>query len=102
MDMIIIFSLVGTLIYTLNVQEARAAERNRVKIFTCYEVKSGDTLTSIAQENVPYEYKNLKAYMDEIRETNHLRGDTIIVGMNLIIPQYVTKEELAQHSKKIP
>ncbi len=62
------------------------------KYFTSYEVTKGDTLWSIAEENINYDfYDHIQEYVDEVIEINHLHGDKIRVGQNIIVP-YFSKE----------
>ena len=59
------------------------------KYFTNYEVSKGDTLWSIAQENIDYEfYDNISDYVAEVAAINRLQDDTIKVGQNLIVPYF--------------
>ncbi len=59
------------------------------KYFTNYEVSKGDTLWSIAQKNIDYEfYDNISDYVAEVAAINRLQDDTIKVGQNLIVPYF--------------
>lgn len=73
--------------YTGPVLNARAEHVN-TKYFTTIEVKSGDTLWDIAQEYRTAEYSGMEAYIDEVREINHIIGDEITSGCYLTIPYY--------------
>lgn len=59
------------------------------KYFTSHCVAKGDTLWSIAEENIDYEfYDCIQEYIDEVTEINHLSNDTIKVGQSIIIPYF--------------
>ncbi len=59
------------------------------KYFTDYEVSIGDTLWSIAQENIDYEfYDSISDYVAEVAAINRLKDDTIKVGQTLIVPYF--------------
>jgi len=60
------------------------------KYFTSVTVYPGDTLTSIAEEHLD-NYDSIETYINEVKETNHLRDDKIIAGNVLIIPYYSTE-----------
>ncbi len=63
------------------------------KYYKTVTVHSGDNLTAIATENFDTEhYKNMNAYLNEIRTLNHLASiDDITAGECLIIPYYSTE-----------
>lgn len=59
------------------------------KYFTSHCVTKGETLWSIAEENIDYEfYRSIQDYIDEVTEINHLSDDTIKVGESIIIPYF--------------
>lgn len=59
------------------------------KYFTYHEVVKGETLWSIAQENIDYEfYDSIQEFIAEVMEINHLTDDTIKVGENIVIPYF--------------
>lgn len=66
------------------------AKRNvdREKNIISVQIESGDTLWSIAQEYITDEYRNINAYIKEIKDVNNLSSDTIHAGNYLIIPYY--------------
>ena len=58
------------------------------KVETSYKedyVFSGDTLWSIAVENITPEYAGIEEYIQEIRSLNHLSDDGIHAGRYLMI-----------------
>lgn len=57
------------------------------KSFLSFEVKEGDTLTSIAAEYAISEAE-YSDYMEEVKSINNLKDDTIHAGCYLMIPIY--------------
>lgn len=52
------------------------------------EIHQGDSLWSIARENMTPGYSNIYQYMDEIKECNQLGTNDITSGAYLMIPYY--------------
>ena len=67
---------------------ARREEDASYKYYTSIMVESGDTLWSIALENMTPEYERIEEYINEVRRLNHLCGDNICAGEYLILPRY--------------
>jgi hypothetical protein len=55
--------------------------------YLLWEVKSGDTLWSIAKKSLP-KGRDIRDYIYEIKEVNQLQTANIIVGRQLQIPIY--------------
>jgi cell division protein YceG involved in septum cleavage len=79
----IIFS-VGFVTKTVTAQR----EADRVKLVKSIEIQKGDTLWSIASENMSDEYDDLNDYIDEIMDSNGMASDEIHVGNYIIVPYY--------------
>lgn len=59
------------------------------KYFKSVEIAKGDTLWSIANDNIDYEhYKNTYEYVSEVKKMNSLTSDRIIAGSYIIVPYY--------------
>ncbi len=59
------------------------------KYYTYYEVSKGETLWSIAQDNIDYKfYDSINDYIDEVMYINHLTNDVIKSGEKIVIPYY--------------
>lgn len=59
------------------------------KYFKSIEIEKGDTLWSIAQENMDANYyKNVSEYISEIKTVNTLVSDDVKAGNYIIIPYY--------------
>lgn len=67
---------------------ARREEDTHYKYYTSILVEQGDTLWSIAQENMTPEYERIEEYIGEVRSLNHLCGDYIRAGEYLALPKY--------------
>ncbi len=58
------------------------------KYYTSYYVEAGDTLWSIAKDNMTEEYPDVNSYIHEIKRINHIHGDLVPQGSYLSIPYY--------------
>lgn len=59
------------------------------KYYKSIEIAKGDTLWSIAKENINTDhYKSVQEYVKEIKEMNAMQSDHIVSGSSLIIPYY--------------
>lgn len=67
------------------------------KYFKSITIESGDTLTSIASENISSEYKNVQQYINEVKRMNYMLDDEINVGDSLIVPYYGYTVEVAMN-----
>ena len=56
--------------------------------YTSYEIQSGDTLWSIADQFMQVDYMNKGDYIDTIKKTNHMLDDDIHAGDYLVIEYY--------------
>lgn len=64
------------------------AATSRDKYFTSIMIESGDTLWSIANENMTEEYASVQDYIDEVKTINNLHEDYITAGCYIVIPYY--------------
>ncbi len=58
------------------------------KYYTSIVVEKGDTLWNIANRHMNEDYTDIEDYIYEIKELNHLDGDSIYAGEYLMIPYY--------------
>lgn len=59
------------------------------KYYKSITIENGDTLWSIAQENMDAEhYDSLNDYIEEVKQMNALANDDITYGQCLIVPYY--------------
>lgn len=68
--------------------EAKGSAPEREKLYTTVLVEEGDTLWSLADEYMSFEYNDREEFMDEVRDMNHLTGSIIHSGSTLLIPYY--------------
>ena len=64
------------------------SDRARVKLVTSIEIKSGDSLWSIASEYLSEDYADINAFIKEIKATNRLSSDEIHAGNYIVVPYY--------------
>ncbi len=83
-------TLIFTLSYNVIVTQANADMSDiSYKYFTFHEVVKGETLWSIAEENIDFEfYDSIQHYIDEVAAINHLKDDVIRVGESIVVPYY--------------
>lgn len=58
------------------------------KYYKSIVIESGDTLWSIALQNMNFDDNDIMAYIKEVKEINGLEDDNITEGMYLIIPYF--------------
>jgi len=72
---------------------ANTKQGHEYKYYTNYCVTSGDTLWDIAEDKVDLNhYKNVREYVKEVQEINHMKGDYIQNGTYIILPYYSSEE----------
>ena len=69
-------------------EERVGNERETFKYYKSVIIEKGDTLWSIALQNIESDADDVHAYIKEVKKMNGLRDDTITAGMYLIIPCY--------------
>ena len=70
---------------------AKASSQQEVvvyKYYTSITVEEGDTLWDIAGIYMSDEFSSVKKYIDEVKSINHLTGNKIYAGEELIVPYY--------------
>ena len=68
---------------------ANNTEKNPIyKYYTSYEIRPGDTLTSIAQEHTVNSNVSVNEYIAEVKKNNNLTTDKITSGNYLVISYY--------------
>ncbi len=70
----------------VNAQEYTQPEDT--KCYKSIEIQPGDSLWSIAEENLDAHYTSTDEYIEEIRQINHLQSDLIHSGRYLTIVYY--------------
>ena len=91
-----IFSVVITMVLFIGIRlvpvNAQKEQSNLKKNYISVTIESGDTLWSIAEENMGIGYTDLKEYVQDIKEVNNLSSNTIHEGRSIIVPIYTVIE----------
>lgn len=91
---LILFSIFLIFLFTLSfnslsTQATEEVSETSYKYFTTYVIQIDDTLWSIAEKNIDYEYyDSIQDYIAEVRSINHICDDMIISGKTIVIPYY--------------
>lgn len=67
---------------------AAEQETGRTKYYKSIQVDAGETLWSIAQDNITSEYSDMEAYIREVKAINDLRDNRIYTDQNICVPYY--------------
>lgn len=87
--LILIFSGACFISGRMDASKVNASEEYQsYKYYTSVEVKTGDSLWSIAGTYRTAEYHDVNEYIREVKEINHLTGDDIHAGAYLTVPYY--------------
>ncbi len=80
------------LFLTFSTQANDVEHQPSYKYYKSIELSEGDTLWSVANEYIDYNYyKNTSEYIEEVMKMNALTSDKIFAGRHLIIPYYSTE-----------
>ena len=85
-----------TFILAFSLYSSRAAAENSRPVYTyytSYEIQSGDTLWTIADQFMTPEFSDKEAFIDNIKKLNHIGGDKITAGKYIVI-EYTSYNEL--------
>lgn len=88
---IFVLLLLAALFTTVTLVNVDAMSNNsyaKYKYFTSYEIKPGDTLTSIAEEYTANTQVSTAEYIKELKHNNKLTSDNITAGKNIIVSYY--------------
>ncbi|MDE7207571.1 MAG: LysM peptidoglycan-binding domain-containing protein [Lachnospiraceae bacterium] len=81
--------LLSVFVISISTQASDLKHTAKYKYYKSIEVSKGDTLWSIAKENMDTDhYKNVQEYVNEIKTMNSIKSDHIMSGSSLIIPYY--------------
>ena len=58
------------------------------KYYKSIEIKAGDSLWSIAKENITEDYESVHEYIEEVMKMNNLESDQIHEGQYLTVAYY--------------
>ena len=68
-----------------------ATSPDAYKYYTHLVVEEGDSLWDIAGRYMGHEYRDRKAYIEEVCAINHLETTRIYTGTTLVVPYYDTE-----------
>lgn len=77
-------------IFTMSTQASDKEHQPSYKYYKSIEIKKGDTLWSIAHENMDEHYSSISSYIEEVKRMNSLSSNQIKAGSYLIVPYYST------------
>lgn len=101
---VMLFTTVVTLIATpiavaMDKKEVKEIPDGYSVLYTSYEVKSGETLWSIASDNLDTSgYTDIPSYIDEIKQINHIEEEDKIKSGQYVILSYLEETE-KEHTK---
>ena len=84
----VIVAGLSTFAGTESVDAHDTQEEVLVKYYKSIEITEGDTLWSIAKENMTEDYSSVYEYIDEVMEMNNLESDQIHEGQYLTVAYY--------------
>lgn len=61
------------------------------KYYKSVQIENGDTLWSLAEENMGGQYESTQAYVSEVKHMNAIADDTIVAGEYIVLPYYSTE-----------
>lgn len=86
-----ILILAAFLITSFSTQASDHQHQPSYKYYKSIMISDGDTLWSIAAQNMDSHYEHAADYVAEVKRMNSLETDRIIAGNYLIIPYYSTE-----------
>lgn len=89
-SLVLIFTI-SFLIVSFSAQASDMDHLTSYKYYKSIQIANGDTLWSIAQNNMDENYSNAAQYITEIKQMNALSSDQIFAGNYLLIPYYSTE-----------
>ena len=82
---------------TMSTQASDMEHTPTYKYYKSIYISQGDTLWSIAAENMDSHYDNAREYINEVKHMNALKSDHIVCGTYLIVPYFSTVPSISQH-----
>lgn len=81
--------MASVLFVSISSQAGNVNDDMSCKCFKSIQIEKGDTLWSIANENMDIEhYSNTSEYVREVKSINSLASDRIVAGNYIIVPYY--------------
>lgn len=91
---ILVLSIAAAVVFSafmlsISTQASELENTAEYKYYKSIEITKGDTLWSIARENMDKNhYKNVSEYVNEVKSMNAMKSDSIVAGSYLIVPYY--------------
>lgn len=76
---------------SISIQASDREHQVSYKYFKSIYISQGDTLWSIAEENMDEHYSDTREYIDEVKMMNSLTSNQIVCGSYLIVPYFSTE-----------
>lgn len=88
--LLLLFLLTGPVSRLFSGSSSMAAAKQRLseEQYKIIEVKKGDSLWSIARDNISPGYSGIRSYIREIKKCNQLDSDNVVSGTYLMLPYY--------------
>lgn len=83
-----ILAALGIIICSVSAVEANGETKKRYKYYTSVYIDRDETLWDIASEYASEEYSDFRAYIEEVKEINHLKDDQVQYGSTICVPYY--------------
>ena len=85
----VVVALTFALCFRSIVSQAEDNTEVTYKYFTSFEIEQGDSLWSIAQQHINYEYYDcMQEYIDEVMDINQMQTESVNVGQCIVIPYF--------------
>lgn len=91
----IILSSIIVFFATISIQASDMTPQVSYKYFKSIYITQGDTLWSIAEENMDEHYTSTSEYINEVKRMNSLTSDHIVCGSYLIVPYFSTEYKIS-------
>lgn len=90
--------MLSMFIISISTQARDLEHTAEYKYYKSIEIAKGDTLWSIAKENIDTShYNNVHEYVNEIKAMNAMKSDHIVSGNYIIIPYYSSDFIYSEH-----
>ena len=92
----LVVAILATVLFSIILFTNKAAAENSREVYTyytSYQIQSGDTLWSIADQFMGPDYTDKKDFINNIKTINHLGDDNITEGKFLVI-EYSSYDKL--------
>lgn len=91
-------TVLSAFLISISTQASELDQTAEYKYYKSIEIAKGDTLWSIAKENMDTKhYKNISEYVNEVKTMNSMKSDHIVSGNYIIIPYYSSDYIYSEH-----